>query len=241
MNKVTLLSIALLLVLSGVSVSAAQQVSPRYSSIPVYAPFDSESASAVYSPCAGSYASTAYVCQTSYSKPLTRTAEKTTASSAYGAKNSYAESPGYTVGAKESARANSNAKTQDTNFDSTNSGYDYRGPMFERRLIYSDSFNSESKDTSLPFYASSKDKVSHNIRNEVVEKYVGASESAYSNSQNRRVQGSEASETGAYDYDGGFSFGKQRMFDSSEYASESYSEPYYYRPAYLDGAYTWRY
>ena len=164
-------------------------------------------------------------------------------STSYGGTAKYYESPGYSKYPIEKATQSRGSRASGSNFDSTNTGYESRGPMIERRIIYSESFLEKNKDKTVPFYSSSRNKVIYNVRNEVIEKYVGASESAYTTSQNKRIYASEEQGNANYDYDGGFSFGKQRMYDASEYGSNSYTEPYYYRPMFgsRQGHYNWRY
>jgi len=168
-------------------------------------------------------------------------------SSTYSLDFSYRESPGIDVFPKEKLNQLSLSNFVNNNFDSTKTNYEYRGPMFERRIIQSQDFSSHSSDKSLPFYSSSKQNTQFSVRNELVEKYVGATESFFSDSQNRRTQSANTNQNTSYNFDGGFSFGKQRLFDSSEFAKESYAQPYYYSPVYNydrdyhSGYYNWRY
>lgn len=162
-----------------------------------------------------------------------------------GATRRYAESPGEERYPRASQRTTGNMKAVATNFDTTNYDYDYRGPLYERRIISSDDFLHENSARSGFFSSKHKDITTRSVRNEVVEKYIGASESMHAGTQNNRVAMQEGNSNQAYDYDGGFSFGKQRLFDESEYSSASSSGNgnYYYRP-YYDPArqiYNWRY
>lgn len=137
---------------------------------------------------------------------------------------------------------NKNAQSLNTNFDIASNTYDYRGPLFERRIISSDDFLHETSAKSGFFSSNSKDITTRSLRNEVIEKYVGATESLYTNKQNNQVSAQSARDTSQRDLDGGFSFGKQRLFDESEYARDSYTGAYYYRPLLSQGGfYNWKY
>lgn len=137
---------------------------------------------------------------------------------------------------------NKNAQAMNANFDTASGAYDYRGPLFERRIVSSDDFVHENSARSGFFSSRSKDLTTRSLRNEVVEKYVGATESLYTNKQNNQLATQRASDTSSRDFDGGFSFGKQRLFDESEYGRDSSTGQYYYRPSLSPGGfYNWRY
>lgn len=137
---------------------------------------------------------------------------------------------------------NKNAQSQNVNFDTASTAYDYRGPLFERRIIATDDFLHENSAKSGFFSSNSKDITTRSMRNEVIEKYVGATESLYTDKKNNRVSRQSASDTSQRDFDGGFSFGKQRLFDESEYGRDSYTGAYYYRPLQAQGGfYNWEY
>ena len=115
--------------------------------------------------------------------------------------------------------------------------------MFERKSVYEDDFLRDNSAKSGFFYSKNKNILKHKITNTVTEKYVGASESVYSNSQNNRVSLTTANTNADKNYNGGFSFGKQRLYDASEYQKEGYTTAYYYRPSYNSnsGYYNWKY
>ncbi len=165
--------------------------------------------------------------------------------SSYGATRSYLESPGEERYPRASSSQSRRGQTLAANFDRASYAYDYRGPLYERRLIQSDDFVHENKVRSGFFTSKNTDVTTRSVRNEVIEKYIGATESLHGGSQNNRVAAQDVQESAASSYDGGFSFGKQRLFDESEYSSASSSGygNYYYRP-YYDPArqiYNWRY
>ena|SRR3989338_4177890 len=163
------------------------------------------------------------------------------ADSSYSTALRYAESPEGQKYPQETTRINKNSQAINTNFDTATSSYDYRGPLYERRIISTDDFIHDVSAKSGFFSSNSKDLITRSIRNEVVEKYVGATESLYTDSKNNRVFTQSASDTSTRSYDGGFSFGKQRLFDQTEYGRDSYSREYYYRPFLGNGFYNWRY
>ncbi len=164
------------------------------------------------------------------------------ADTSYSATLKYAESPGEERYPQETMRVNRNSQATNTNFDKAASSYDYRGPIYERRIISTDDFIHDVSAKSGFFSSNSKDLTTRSIRSEVVEKYVGATESLYTNSNNNRVSTQSASDTSTRSYDGGFSFGKQRIFDETEYARDSYSGEYYYRPVFSQkGYFNWKY
>lgn len=167
----------------------------------------------------------------------------TSSSSGFSSGSHYSESPGYTQFPDESSSQRANTQRMNTNFDSTSSGYEYRGPMYEKKTTYTDTLSRDLSSRSGLFRSKSNNKLKHTITATTTEKYLGASESAYSNTQNRQINSESASQNSDYSYDGGFSFGKQRIFDSSEYASSSYRQPYYYQPNYNynQGYYNWDY
>jgi hypothetical protein len=187
------------------------------------------------SECSRGYIQSPAQYQPVYQRPRTE--------SSFSATRRYAESPGLERYPQETTRMNKNAQFSNTNFDTASSAYDYRGPLFERRIVSSDDFMHENSAKSGFFSSRNMDLTTRSIRNEVIEKYVGASESLYTTKQNNQVSAQSASDTSQRDFDGGFSFGKQRLFDESEYAKDTYTQPYYYRPAYNNGHgyYNWRY
>ncbi len=171
-----------------------------------------------------------------YSAPTPR------ASSSFSTNRRYFESPGVERGPEAHGRQSANARAVASNFDTTSYNYDYRGPLYERRIISTDDFIHENKARSGFFTSNYRDLTTRSVRNEVVEKYVGATESTYADRKNNRVSAQERDQSGSYDYDGGFSFGKQRVFDESEYGSDSYTGAYYYRPITSpSGYYNWGY
>ncbi len=180
-----------------------------------------------------------------YSKSYPYKYSKPSFNSAYSSNAHYEESPGL----QEYPRLNSNKKasfnSKDSNFDSSSYAYDYRGPLYERTITYLDDFAAKRTDKQGFFSSKSSDKVRRTIQNTITEKYTGASESIFANSQNRRLSSQDLKQDESIDYNAGFSFGKQRLFDSQEYANSrsSYSSPYYYRPYYdsKKGYYNWRY
>ncbi len=164
-------------------------------------------------------------------------------SSSYNSNTHYTESPGYMRGPKATLAQKANSESSASNFDSSSYKYDYRGPLYEKKVTYLDDFSHDVSSKSGFFRSRSSDSLRHTIASTLTEKYVGATESLYVDSQNRRSASNKASQNTDYNYDGGFSFGKQRVFDSSEYGKDSYTQPYYYRPSYdsQQGYYNWRY
>lgn len=198
----------------------APAYNPAVASSPSYAP------SYAYAP------SCAYSSRCSRSRP----------GSAFSSATKYSESPGFTRAPVQSLRQSKTANDAFSDFDSSSSGYDYRGPMFERQVVQRDDFSKESFAKSGLFSARSSDNLRHSISTTLTEKYLGATESLFSNNQNRRLLSKSSNEQASADTDEGFTFGKQRVFDASEYARDSYSAPYYYRPVYdSSGYYNWRY
>lgn len=191
--------------------------------------------SAAYYPSTAQYpASSSYA----YAPASVRSRPGSTLSST----SKYSESPGFTRAPVQSFRQNKAANERFSDFDSSSSGYDYRGPMFERQTVQRDDFAKDSFAKSGLFSARSSDSLRHSISTTVTEKYLGATESLFSNNQNRRASSKSGDERTSYDADEGFTFGKQRVFDASEYAKDSYNAPYYYRPVYdSQGYYNWRY
>lgn len=197
---------------------------------------------AAYYPSVASYPSYApsyaYTPSTAYAPAYARSRPSSTFSST----SKYSESPGFTRAPVQSFRQNKAANEVFSDFDSSSSGYDYRGPMFERQTVQRDDFAKDSFAKSGLFSARSSDSLRHSISTTVTEKYLGATESLFSNNQNRRASSKSGDEKTSYDADEGFTFGKQRVFDASEYAKDAYSAPYYYRPVYdSQGYYNWRY
>src|SRR3989338_447146 len=225
MNKMHLFVLGLLSVIvicSMVSFTAAASIA-RTSASSV--PSQEQQYVVETSPCstiARSYTSCQRISFPTYAQPR--------ADSSYGATRLYMESPGENLYPQENTRINRNAEATSTNFDTTTSAYDYRGPMYERRIIATDDFLHENSAKSRFFSSNNKDITTRSIRNEVVEKYVGATESLYKDSKNNRVATQHASDMSTREYDGGFSFGKQRLFDEIEYGRDSYTGSYYYRP-----------
>lgn len=164
-------------------------------------------------------------------------------SSAYASASSYSESPGYTQFPKETKSQKSSSSSQNSNFDSSSYAYDYRGPLYERKITYLDDFSKEYSDKGFFLFSNSKDILRHTISNTVTERYIGSTESLYINNQNRRQASTNSNQDSSSNYEGGFSYGKQRLFDSNEYAQNSYTSPYYYKPNYNQdqGYYNWRY
>lgn len=156
---------------------------------------------------------------------------------------SYTESPGLEVFPTESLNQNTNVNTWNNNFDTSTYSRDYRGPMYEVKYSYLNDYSKSVDDDGWLFFSDWDEDVRHVISATKTEKYVGASESVYFGNQNKRTSGSSATDNTDYEYDGGFTFGKQRKYDSSEYAEDSYTEPYYYRPYYDSnrGRYIWDY
>jgi len=165
--------------------------------------------------------------------------------SSYGSSSHYQESPGFAQFPNFDSGKKSSLKAKDSNFDSSSSGYDYRGPLYEKKFVQLDDFRHEISSKDGFFSSKNKDSLKHTVSTTITEKYIGASESAYSNSQNRRSSSLDANQDESLKYQGGFSFGKQRLFDQSEYGSSrnSYASPYYYSPYYdsSSGYYSWRY
>lgn len=156
---------------------------------------------------------------------------------------SYKESPGYTQFPDENFIQKENANYYSSNQDSSSYEYDYRGPLYERQVTNIDDFSRVISSKSGFFTSKSKNNLRHTITSTLTEKYIGASESMFYNTQNNRLTTNTANRDTYYDYDGGFSFGKQRTFDAAEYRRDSYTSPYYYRPYYdsSGGYYNWRY
>src|SRR6185436_8543905 len=114
---------------------------------------------------------------------------------------------------------------------------------YEKKFVQVDDFSHDLSSKSGFFNSRSNNLLRHTVSTSLTEKYVGASESLYSNTQNRQFASNNANAESSQTYDGGFSYGKQRSYDSSEYSTESYKDPYYYRP-YFDnsnGYYSWNY
>jgi len=161
----------------------------------------------------------------------------------YRGTGSYYESPGFTIFPTEKTSQSANSNYLDENFDSSSYAYDYRGPMFEKTTSFTDDlFIDKSVDDD--FFTSDVTDVLHRtIGYKTTEKYVGASESLYINSQNRRTSTGSSNSASNTDYNGGMNWGKLRTFDSDEYADMGNYEDYYYRPLYdsSTGGYNWRY
>ncbi len=137
---------------------------------------------------------------------------------------------------------NYNSRIDLSNFDSSSLGYDYRGPMYERTITYTDDLYQKSSDKSFPFYSRSRDSLRHTISTTLNEKYIGATESLFYNTQNRRQESSSETNSILEEYNEDSSFKKQRLYDRYEYGRDSYTSPYYYRPYYDSrGYYNWRY
>ena len=164
-------------------------------------------------------------------------------SSDYSSNVNYRESPGQIQFPRATFNQKKEVKTSDSNFDSSSYNYDYRGPMFERRYTFLDDTLDDTSGNSFLFFSDVNDIHRHTISANLVEKYVGETASIYSNSQNRRSSNSEASENTNSNYDAGFSFGKQRVYDAAEYSRDSYANQYYYRPYYNQNQeyFNWRY
>lgn len=156
---------------------------------------------------------------------------------------SYKESPGYMQFPDENFIQKENANDYSSNQDSTSYGYDYRGPLYDRQITNVDDFSHVISSKSGFFTSKSKNNLRHTITSTLTEKYIGASESMFYNTQNNRLTTNTANRDTYYNYDGGFSFGKQRVFDATEYRRDSYTSPYYYRPYYdpSKSYYNWRY
>ena len=182
-------------------------------------------------------------CQVSYIYKPSQSYKNPSFSSSFSSNAHYSESPGYIKLPDENYRQKYSAKSNSNNFDSSSSGYDYRGPIYERKIVYTEDFSKKRYDKSSLFSSKSKDTLKYSVSNVVTEKYIGASESSYSNSQNRRSSSEDIAQEVVMDYNGGFAFGKQRTFDSNEYRKDSYTEPYYYRPYYnsQNNYYNWKY
>ena len=144
---------------------------------------------------------------------------------------------------QESFNQNYDSKTDYSNYDSSDFGYEYRGPLYERSITYTEDFEKKNSDKSFLFYSKSKDSVKHSISTTLTEKYIGATESLFYNTQNRRDASTSESVNIASQYDDSFSFKKQRVYDPEEYGRDSYKSDYYYHPYYnsKEGYYNWRY
>ena len=164
-------------------------------------------------------------------------------SSTYSFKSNYQESPGFSQFPKTNLNQDSSAGIEASNYDSSSYSRDYRGPIYERKITYLDDFSEEISDDGFLFFSNSKNNLRHIVSSTLTEKYLGATETERYNSQNRRQESSFSNTKNAYNYDGGFSYGKQRLFDSSEYGKDSYTTQYYYRPYYdqKQGNYNWDY
>lgn len=158
----------------------------------------------------------------------------------YHSSSSYSETPSYTQGPTYVASSPYSSTTSNTNYDSSWANYDYRGPMFERTSTYNDNLLIDQSSGSGFFSSHSNNIYSRAISNVVKEKYVGASESYVSGTQNNRASTTTTTSNPSIVYNGGFRWGQARAFDSSEYTGSNYKD-YYYRPAYSDGYYNWNY
>lgn len=156
---------------------------------------------------------------------------------------SYRESPGYSQFPNENFNQRSNANYYSSNEDSSSYAYDYRGPLYERQFTNVDDFSHILTNKGGFFTSKSKNNLRHTITTSLTEKYIGASESILYNTQNNRLTTNNANQDTSYNYGGGFSFGKMRTFDATEYRRDSYTSPYYYRPNYDSSKnyYNWRY
>ncbi|MEK6933874.1 MAG: hypothetical protein AABW75_03295 [Nanoarchaeota archaeon] len=156
---------------------------------------------------------------------------------------SYRESPGYMQFPKENFNQKSNANYYSTNQDASFYGYDYRGPLYERQITNVDDYSHIISSKSGFFTSKNKNNLRRTITYTLTEKYIGASESIFYNTQNNRFTSNVANQDTSYNSDGGFSFGKQRSFDAAEYSKDSYTSAYYYRPYYDSSKdyYNWRY
>lgn len=147
---------------------------------------------------------------------------------------------------KRSFATNSRSDFSRRNFDSSSLDYDYRGPMFERQIIFKDEFNKKRDDTSFLFFSDEEERIHKSSTVSLIEKYIGASESLFIDNQNRRTELFESNQKESEDYKEkgnyreGFSWRKARLFDPNEY-DNSYDN-YYYRPHYDPklGYYNWR-
>jgi hypothetical protein len=179
----------------------------------------------------------------SFSRPYVSSFSRPSFSSNYNSQAHYSESPGYTQFPDSSYNQKASANSFSSNQDSSNYKYDYRGPMYEKKFVQVDDFLHDTSSKTGFFNSRSNNVLKHTISTTLTEKYLGATESVLYNTQNNRYATQSAQQDTSYNYDGGFSFGKQRVYDSSEYSSDSYREPYYYRP-YFDsqqGYYSWKY
>ena len=152
-------------------------------------------------------------------------------SSSYQAQSSYSEYPEYTQYPDYQTSSNANSMTSNSNYDSSNYGYSYYGPIYEKKTAYDESLYRRRSKTIWSVSATS------------TERYIGASESMFYDTQNRRYDTNANTQSSNVNYDGGFSWGKVRLFDSSEYARDSYGQRSYYDPMYNSnsGYYNWKY
>lgn len=156
---------------------------------------------------------------------------------------SYRESPGYIGYPNENFNQRINSNYYSSNQDTASYGYDYRGPLYERQITNVDDYSHIISSKSGFFTSKNKDNLRHTITYTLTEKYIGASESIFYNTQNNRFTSNVANQDTSYNSDGGFSFGKQRSFDAAEYSKDSYTSAYYYRPYYDSSKdyYNWKY
>lgn len=130
------------------------------------------------------------------------------------------------------------------NFDSSNLNYDFRGPMFERQIILSETISNEEDDVDFLIFSKSENDYFKSSSAKLIEKYVGPSESLYINNQNRRTETFDVNEKVSDDieaesnYKDALSWKQVRLFDRDEYTYGGY----YYRPMYDKnrGHYVWR-
>jgi len=163
-----------------------------------------------------------------------------------GSNSHFEETPGFTQYPTAKSSKSSVANSLNTNFDTSSTAYDYRGPIYEKKSVYDENLLIDKSSKSGFFSSKANDILRHTITNTVTEKYIGASESLYIDNQNNRVSTSNSNSNENSNYDGGFSWGSARLYDQSEYQdAASYSDygNYYYRPYYDSSAgyYNWNY
>ena len=119
---------------------------------------------------------------------------------------SYRETPGFTQFPEARTSQSSNTNYLKQNFDSSALDYDYRGPLYEKEIVYKDNLVIDKSSKSGFFYSKSNDILRHKITTKITEKYLGASESISINNQNRRTESSNTNQGLTTNYNGGFSW-----------------------------------
>jgi len=130
-----------------------------------------------------------------------------------------------------------------SNYDSSDYNYDYRGPLYEKTTKFNDDLLID-KSTDDDFFTTDTTDILHrSITMTTSEKYIGATESLYTNNQNRRTSNTNSISNENTDYDGGLSWSSVRLFDNSEYSEDIGYNNYYYRPLFdsSNGYYVWDY